>query len=105
MLGLLEATWASGKGGQGDREQPGVTMHYDFLAFTQAQQPISVRSVRRTHHDTDTDVALPERDETITTLEYSDGFGRLLQTRTQAEDDILGDATFGVLGVTTKFGF
>ena len=34
----------------------------------------------------------PERDETIETVEYSDGFGRLLQTRTQAEDVIFGDA-------------
>ena len=34
---------------------------------------------------------LPERDATIDTVEYSDGFGRLLQTRTQAEDVLFGD--------------
>ncbi|QBQ55196.1 hypothetical protein [Nitrosococcus wardiae] len=34
-----------------------------------------------------------ERDQTIETVEYSDGFGRLLQTRTQAEDITFGDAS------------
>jgi RHS repeat-associated protein len=38
---------------------------------------------------------LPERDKTIETVEYSDGFGRLLQTRTQAEDILFGDPSFG----------
>ena len=38
---------------------------------------------------------LPERDATIETVEYSDGFGRLLQTRSQAEDVLFGDPTFG----------
>ena len=32
---------------------------------------------------------------TIETVEYSDGFGRLLQTRTQAEDVLFGDPNFG----------
>ena len=41
------------------------------------------------------DVPAAERDRTITTVEYSDGFGRLLQTRTQAEDVLFGDPTFG----------
>ena len=55
-------------------------------------QPVSVRTIRRVHHDTDTDVPPTERDATIETVEYSDGFGRLLQTRTQAEDVLFGDA-------------
>ncbi|MGH6894858.1 MAG: RHS repeat domain-containing protein, partial [Dongiaceae bacterium] len=42
-----------------------------------------------------TDVPLPERDATIETAEFSDGFGRLLQTRTQAEDVLFGDPSFG----------
>jgi RHS repeat-associated protein len=54
-----------------------------------------VRSLRQCHHDTETDISLPKRDETITTVEYSDGFGRLLQTRTQAEEVLFGDRTFG----------
>ena len=47
---------------------------------------------RRVHHATDTDVPTAERDEIIESVEYSDGFGRLLQTRTQAEDVLFGDA-------------
>ena len=38
-----------------------------------------------------TDVPAEQRDETIGRCEYSDGFGRLLQTRTQAEDVLFGD--------------
>ena len=36
-----------------------------------------------------------ERNRTIESREYSDGFGRLIQTRTQGEDVRFGDATFG----------
>ncbi|MDZ7961970.1 MAG: SpvB/TcaC N-terminal domain-containing protein [Aulosira sp. DedQUE10] len=74
---------------------PGNRFEYDFLAFERSQQPISVRTIKRSHHITETDVPLPARDETIETVEYTDGFGRLLQTRTQAEDVTFGDATFG----------
>ena len=70
-----------------------------FPAFDQSppqnRQPIFVRSIRHTHHETELDVPLPERDETITTVEYSDGFGRLLQTRTQGEEVCFGDEYFG----------
>ena len=65
----------------------------------QRRQPVSVRTIRRVHHVNETDVPLPERDETIETIEYSDGFGRLLQTRTQAEDVVFGDASFGDAGL------
>ena len=33
-----------------------------------------------------------ERDATVETFEFSDGFGRLVQTRAQAEDSLFGDA-------------
>ena len=71
-------------------------MEYDFFAYDERDdtQPAFVRSIVREHHVTETDVPLPERDETIETVEYSDGFGRLLQTRTQAEDVLFGDPTF-----------
>ena len=76
---------------RGARQPP----EYDFFAFVNRQQPVFVRSIVREHHVTETDVPLPERDETIETVEYSDGFGRLLQTRTQAEDVLFGDPSFG----------
>ena len=44
-------------------------MEYGFLAFENSppasRQPIFVRTIRQVHHDTDTDVPLPARDETI----------------------------------------
>lgn len=66
-----------------------------LLAFGQRGQPVSVRSKQYQHHDSDTDFPLPQRDETIETVEYSDGFGRLLQTRVQSEEIRFGDAIFG----------
>ena len=93
-LGLLESAAVMGKAGEniGDTlDAPGVTMVYDFLTFTDHAQPISVRTIKRVHHVNETDVPQPQRDEIIESLEYSDGFGRLLQTRVQAEDDIFAN--------------
>ena len=91
-LGLLQETWVQGKGeNEGDRERASSRMEYDFMAFVREREPISVRTIRREHHGTETDVDLPEREATIETREYSDGFGRLLQTRVQAEDLRFGD--------------
>ena len=99
-LGLLESTFVRGKNPtEGDQDRPSVRMEYGFLAFENSppasRQPIFVRTIRQIHHDTELDVPLPERDETITTVEYSDGFGRLLQTRTQGEEVRFGDEHFG----------
>jgi YD repeat-containing protein len=101
-LGMVTATVVMGKEGEqvGDtHEVPGSRLVYDFFAFEKSppdkRQPVFVRSVVREHHVTETDVLLPERDATIETVEYSDGFGRLLQTRTQAEDVLFGDQNFG----------
>ncbi|MCI0728150.1 MAG: discoidin domain-containing protein, partial [Chloroflexi bacterium] len=97
-LGLLASTAVMGKVNEnvGDTlDAPGVQMVYDFLAFADRVQPISVRTLKRVHHVSETDVPLPERDETIESVEYSDGFGRLLQRRTQAEDVVFGDPAFG----------
>ncbi len=98
-LGLLGATWVRGNPArnEGDRSRPGLHLSYDFLAGyrSDGREPIAVRSVRHTHHDTELDVPQPERDETIETREYSDGFGRLVQTRVQAEDVRFGNPTFG----------
>jgi RHS repeat-associated protein len=96
-LGLLAGTAVMGKEGEavGDTEAvPGTRLEYDFLAFMERGQPVSVHTIAREHHDSDTHVPLPERDATIETLEYSDGFGRLLQTRAQTEDVLFGDGPF-----------
>ncbi|OWY64946.1 hypothetical protein B7486_44570 [cyanobacterium TDX16] len=98
-LGLLSTTLVKGKAGEGDRNRPSVRMEYSFLAFLNSppeqRQPIFVRTIRHTHHDTETDIPQAERDETIESIEYSDGFGRLLQIRTQAEDVLFGNSVFG----------
>jgi hypothetical protein len=99
-LGLVDASWIKGKPGEGDQQRPSVRMTYDFLAFADRGEPVFVRSLRQIHHDTETDVPQPERDETIESIEYSDGFGRLLQTRAQAEDVVFGDPTFGHSGLS-----
>jgi hypothetical protein len=74
-------------------------MTYDLSAFAERAEPIFVRTVRRIHHVTDTDVPPVERDETIETVAYFDGFGRQLQTRSQAEDIAFGDPVFGDAGL------
>jgi hypothetical protein len=99
-LGLLESTFIRGKSpNEGDKDRPSVRMEYGFLAYEESppenRQPIYVRTIRQIHHDTEQDVSLPKRDETIVTVEHSDGFGRLLQTRTQGEEVRFGDERFG----------
>jgi RHS repeat-associated protein len=102
-LGFVTATSVMGKEGEqvGDTlEAPGIRMEYGFFAYKHTRddlrpQPVFVRSIVREHHVSETDVPVPERDETIEKIEYSDGFGRLLQTRTQAEDVLFGDQHFG----------
>ena len=101
-LGLLSRSFVRGKHGTGDLKAPSVTMTYDFQAFIESERvdaanprPIYVHSKRRTHYDSEADIALPERDETIESRAFSDGFGRLLQTRSQAEDLQFGGPAFG----------
>ena len=97
-LGLVERTAILGKPDEavGDTlDSPSQRFIYDFLAFADRQQPISIRSIQREHHVHDTEIPLAEREAAITTVEYSDGFGRLLQTRAQAEDITFGDDAFG----------
>lgn len=98
--GLVTHTWVRGKPGrhEGDANEASVRMEYDLRAYYEAKrtnpdhpQPVSVRAIRRLRHDTDP----ADQGETIETREYSDGFGRLLQTRTQGEDVRFGHAQFG----------
>ncbi|MDH6222813.1 SpvB/TcaC N-terminal domain-containing protein [Streptomyces pseudovenezuelae] len=93
--GLVTAHFVRGKGGEGDLDAPSTVMVHDLLAFPARGEPASVRSVRRVHHDTDTTVPAAERDGVIVSVEFSDGFGRVLQSRAQAEDTLFGDPVFG----------
>lgn len=92
-LGLLRHSWARGKSGrgQGDQRHPGLTTTADFDAFRRSGQPACLTTIRRAYHDTDTQVPVDKRDLTFTSREYSDGFGRIVQVRTQAEEVVFGD--------------
>ncbi len=101
-LGMLERSAVMGKEGEpvGDTlDAPGRRLVYDFLGFEKSppdrRQPISVRTIHRVHHVNDAGVPAPERDEILEQIEYSDGFGRLIQTRTLADDVTFGDPSFG----------
>ena len=104
--GLATDTWVLGKPdapgsdrqNAGDRTLPSIHVEYDWLAFQRSRaatpdspQPAASRTVRRVFHDSDPD----DTGETVEVREYSDGFGRVLQTRAQSDDVIFGDETFG----------
>lgn len=108
-LGLLESIAIMGQAGQqlGDAPLaanaapiPSSTFAYTFLdangtpvADLKPPQPISVQTTRRVYHANQTGVPEPQRDQTINKVEYSDGFGRVLQTRAQAEEVIFDSAS------------
>lgn len=91
-LGLLHKRFLEGRDGEGgSEEKPEVELIYDFLAYEKTRddpdpQPIFAHRRRRIRHASET-----TSDETIASREYSDGFGRLIQTRAQAEDLIFGE--------------
>lgn len=93
--GFVTAQYTHGNNGEGDRQAPNTRMTYDLRAFAERRGPVSVRTVRRAHYDTDTDVPPGQLDDVIVSVQYTDGFGRLLQTRAQAEDTLFGDAAYG----------
>jgi RHS repeat-associated protein len=104
-LGLLTSIAVMGQPGQniGDTmASPTTVFVYTFLdaggtpvADLVPPQPISVETTRRVYHVNQTVVPEPKRDQTIVKTEYADGFGRVLQTRTQAEDTLFGHPIFG----------
>jgi hypothetical protein len=80
------------QGTEGDTlDDPGVLLEYDLFAFKNSGTPVWVKTTQRVHHiNADYLSSLPGRAAaTIIAVEYSDGFGRQLQTRTQAEDLLL----------------
>jgi RHS repeat-associated protein len=96
-MGLLNETWVRGNPNrdEGDQDRSSARMEYDFLTFERDRRPIFVKTIRHVHHDTETDIPPAELNETIESREYADGFGRLLQTRTQGEEVRFGDEVFG----------
>lgn len=97
--GFVVAQFISGKAGEGDATNPSLRFEYDLLAFATRGEPMSVREIRRLHHDNDSDIDASERDQTIENVQYSDGFGRVFQTRSQAETTLYGESASSEAGL------
>ncbi|WP_331753578.1 FG-GAP-like repeat-containing protein (plasmid) [Streptomyces chartreusis] len=94
-LGLLELSYLQGRGGEGgSEERPDVRYIHDFTTFAATGRPVNVRTLRRVWHAHDrlpADVtAGRDHDEVIETRAFSDGFGRLVQLRGQADESAFG---------------
>jgi RHS repeat-associated protein len=98
--GMITEQYLRGAGGRGDQTEPSIRREYDFRAFARSGAPVSVHTIRRVRHDSDASLLASEDiNATLQSVEYSDGFGRLLQTRTQADDLVFGDPAFGGIGL------
>jgi len=97
-LGLVHKQFLVGGDGEGGSEEmPESTFTYDFGNYISTRQeltpqPVSVHTIQRIYHARDRGgVSNDGTAHTIESWEYSDGFGRLIQTRIQAEDVIFGE--------------
>ena len=85
-LGMLTAAYRVGIDGRaGTEDRPEIIHSYDLAAFQETGHPISVRTSRRVHYASD-----GISDDTVELWEYSDGFGRVVQERAQADDLAFG---------------
>jgi RHS repeat-associated protein len=84
----------NGQPAQALRYEASTTLTYNFFAFATLGQPCWVKTTQREQHYT-----VSQTSDTLVKTEYSDGFGRLLQTRAQAEEVLFGDTTFGDSGL------
>lgn len=82
-----------------DLDHPTSLMEYDFFNFMEHGDPVWVKTTQRQYHYYGPTPEFGDKEDTIISCEYSDGFGRLLQTRAQAEEIIYGDSTFGDSGL------
>ncbi|MBS1686826.1 MAG: VCBS repeat-containing protein, partial [Bacteroidetes bacterium] len=108
-LGLLMQSGIIGKIGNNEGDivsespfsyKPSVRMEYDFFAYKCHAKPVWVKTIHsEQHYQQGAGNPVQLDSPTITKVEYSDGFGRLLQTRAQAEDVIFGDSKFGDSGL------
>ena len=99
-LGLLAAVIRRGREGEGDTEDaPSQRFEYDLLAFEQsppgARRPISATAIQREHHASGPVASGADPNRELRSVAYSDGFGRLLQTRARAEGQSFAADVFG----------
>ncbi len=103
-LGLLKTSSLQGKGGEGDSaQQPGVTYDYDLLSWMaeepQEKRPASVTFTRRMHHALEASLTPEESARMLVNKQYSDGAGRVVQSREQAAAAVPGELPTGSSGI------
>lgn len=104
-LGLLKGIGLIGQFGkdQGDIKEesplefvPSTSFEYDLNSFYNTKKPVWVKTIQKEeHYQPAEDANLP----TIQKIEFSDGFGRILQVRVQAEDTLFGNSLTGDSGL------
>lgn len=95
-LGLLASTALLGKATESDRDT--ADKPSSQLLYNLDQIPVSVTTIQRQYHAISA-VMPASPDATLRKIEFSDGFGRLIQSRAQAEDVVFGDTPFGDVGL------
>ncbi|HYU32262.1 MAG TPA: toxin TcdB middle/N-terminal domain-containing protein, partial [Thermoanaerobaculia bacterium] len=96
-LGLVVASWMQSRdGSEGDTAaKPLSVLEYDLHAFRTGGSPAWVRSRERVYHALDADLPSGvDADAEMVQVSYSDGFGREIQTRAQAESVVFGSGPF-----------
>jgi RHS repeat-associated protein len=78
-------------------DDPGTLLEYNFFAWMDDAQPVFVKSTVRENHIRD-----GINNATLVSVQYSDGFGRLIQARAQCEEVIFGDSIFGDSGLVAS---
>jgi RHS repeat-associated protein len=102
-LGFVTKTAVMGKVDdlppQGDTlEHPTTRMEYDFFAYVNNKQPVYVKTIAREYHYYPDEM----NNDTIISVQYSDGFGRVIQSRAQCEQVIFGDSLYGSSGLVVS---
>jgi RHS repeat-associated protein len=97
-LGFL--TWVAMMGKEGESvgdtpATPSIRTEYDFMAFANARRPIFVRTRQREYHVQDANDAGVPVDRVSTRIEFADGFGRVIQVRSLAQDSLFGSEAAG----------
>ncbi|MBN1595252.1 VCBS repeat-containing protein [candidate division FCPU426 bacterium] len=88
-LGLVRSVFLPPDEGRASHE-----FSYDYHAFAERRLPVYVHHRQFVYHDAG-DISPAQRGESVETREYSDGLGRILQTRIQAEAVMFGDEQSG----------
>jgi RHS repeat-associated protein len=87
-LGLLRRQYLEGREGEGGTfDKPEIEYTYAFFEFEHFGEPVHVHTRQRVCHANSAEPC----EDLIETREYSDGFGRLIQKRTQAEELVFGE--------------